>query len=410
VEIGVLAPEFLCIAPAGPEESRISVMEFGDTQLDGAVKHELTATEMSQVHDPATVVAPRVAPGQAPPWRVFYSGAASRPGTAWAPQFLAHARQLYRGSSDGEGELVKYLREQITHAVHLGHLRTGDRLPSIREIAREFGATHHAVVQAYDALSMEGLVEKRGRSGVYLAKQEGSGAELGADAARWLAGVLAGACEQGIRIPHLPELLRCWTASVRLRCACIDSDGDHRTAFCAEIGRQFGLDTHGVPVDCLPVWEPGREIDLEMLPVELRQADVLVTTVFHAPAVRALGEMLGRRVVVATANPEMVETIERRLCEERLTIVCVDSAFPARLRSLCGGKYRDRIHVVLADDTQGLAEIDRTQPVLLTRAAHEKLGTIDFRLLVPHSPSFSPAFERDLSEVIILLNLEASRP
>lgn len=372
--------------------------EFDGAEPDDEVRRELVAPEMSQVHA-----------RQTPARRVFYSGVRHGPSAPPGAQFLDQAVRLYRGSSDREGEVVNCLRDQLTHAVHLGHLHTGDRLPSIREIVRALGVTHHAAVHAYDVLSAEGLVEKRGRSGVYLAKQEGSGAQPTADAARWLVGVLAGACEQGIRLPYLSELLRRWTASVQLRCACIDSDADHRTAFCAEVSRQFGLDTQEVPFNLLPSWEPGQRVEIEAVPVEVRQADVLITTIYHAPTVRAMAEMLGKRVVVATTNPDVVEIVERHLRDGQLTVVCVDSVFADRLRALRGGEYSDRIHVVLADDTRALAQINHAEPVLLTRAAHEKLGSVRFRLLVSHSPSFSPAFERDLSEVIVQLNLEASR-
>lgn len=312
-------------------------------------------------------------------------------------------------SAEARSALVNYLRDQITYAVHLGHLRAGDRLPSIRDLGRQFGATHHAVVQAYDALSMEGLVEKRGRSGVYVAPLEASSVELRADAARWLAGVLVGACEQGIRIPYLPELLRRWTASIHLRCACIDSDGDHRTAFCAEVTRQFGLDSTPVAFEALPHWEAGQRVDVASLPRELKEADLFITTAFHAPTVRAIAETLGKPVVVATVNPETVDAVEHHLRNGQLTVICTDPAFAERVRALRGGMYKDQIRVIFADDAEAIAALDRSEPVFLTLAAHRQLGSVNLRTLVPHSQSFSPAFERNLSEAIIQLNLEALR-
>lgn len=136
---------------------------------------------------------------------------------------------------------------------------------------------------------------------------------------------------------------------------------------------------------------------------------MLITTAFHAAAVRAIAEALGKPVVVATVNPEVVDAVERYLQDGQLTVICTDRTFADRVLALRGGIYKDRIRIVLADDAEAIAALDRSEPVFLTLAAHQQLGPVDLRLLVPHSRSFSPAFERNLSEAIIQLNLEASR-
>lgn len=56
---------------------------------------------------------------------------------------------------------------------------------------------------------------------------------------------------------------------------------------------------------------------------------------------------------------------------------------------------------VLADDFAALNPIDRSQPVLLTFAAHQKLGPAGFRLLAPSSPAFCPSFEQTLAPVVV---------
>ncbi|NNC32700.1 GntR family transcriptional regulator [Longimicrobium terrae] len=57
-----------------------------------------------------------------------------------------------------------------------GAAAAGDRLPSIRALWREMGVDHRVVAQAYRILEDEGLVEVRGRSGVYLAPRTSSAA------------------------------------------------------------------------------------------------------------------------------------------------------------------------------------------------------------------------------------------
>jgi DNA-binding transcriptional regulator YhcF (GntR family) len=91
---------------------------------------------------------------------------------------------------ESESSLINRLRYRIVNALHLGDLHAGGRLPSIREISQETGTDHRAVANAYRTLEAEGLVQVRGRSGVYVAPQERFGGELLAETARWMAGVL----------------------------------------------------------------------------------------------------------------------------------------------------------------------------------------------------------------------------
>ena len=306
-------------------------------------------------------------------------------------------------------DFVGELRHRIAAAMHLGRLRPGDRLPSIREIHHLLGIPYSSVVKAYDQLEAEGLVEKRDRSGMYLAPQQRLRRELLSDTAIWLAEVLTDAYEQQIKLSHLPELLRRWTSATRLRCACIASDGDQMIALCTEMKQQFGLSPLPISTSLLPIGAPEASIDPDALPTSLREAELVVTTAFHAPSARAVAEALRVPLVVLTVSPEAVAVAERRLREGDLTVVCVDPAFGDQVRSLAGGQYRDRVRVVLADDLDAVATLDPADPVLLTRAAHAQLKDLQLRLLLPLSASFALSGVRDLAEVIIQLNMEASR-
>ncbi|HEX6036777.1 ATP-binding protein, partial [Longimicrobium sp.] len=154
-----------------------------------------------------------------------------------------------RGADEGpaaDGDLVERLRGQVAGAVHLGHIQPGDRLPSIRDLSRRFGVTAYAAVNAYEALAAEGLVEKRGRSGMYVAPQDAPGQGLLGETALWLVDVLGGAWEHRIKVPRVPDLVRRWTAAVRLRAACVESVADTRAALCADVANHFGMEA--VPV------------------------------------------------------------------------------------------------------------------------------------------------------------------
>jgi DNA-binding transcriptional regulator YhcF (GntR family) len=315
---------------------------------------------------------------------------------------------------ESETNLIDRLRDRVIGGLHRGTLRGGDRLPGVRETARETGLNARTVARMYRQLEAEGLVEVRGRSGVYVARQEQRDGEMLPETARWMTGVLVEAWRRMIKLPDFPGFIRRYTESARIRCALVESVEDAVTAYSTELREHLGLDVQTVSFDSRGVqreegvFDFGR--DLGRLMDELRDADLIVTTSFYARPVRAAAEALDKPVVTLTAHPEFEAAIRRRLDEGRLTVVVTDPRFGERVRIAYGeGRGDDRIRIVLADDVGAVAELDPSEPVLLTRAAHERLGEVDLTLLFPHSPSFSPASARELAEVLIRLNREAER-
>ena len=304
--------------------------------------------------------------------------------------------------------LVDQLRDRIVGALHLGSLHPGDRLPSIRDVSQELAADHRAVAQAYRVLETEGLVEVHTRSGVYVAEQERLGGEMMGETARWMAGVLTEAWRRRITIPGLPELVRRCTAVVRLRCACVESTEDEMLAYCAELTEDFGLECVPVYVGPDPPLNPATSEERAALREKLSDVDLVITTSFQSGLVRAATEGMETPLVVLRINPDMVKIIRRSLHDGLLTVIAADERFGDRIRSI----FRDdlagggRVQVVLADDARAVASLDRSEPVLMTRAAHQRIGDTDLVLLVPHSPTFAPETARELSEIIIRLNMK----
>lgn len=310
---------------------------------------------------------------------------------------------------EADDALSDRLRDRILNALHLGMLRPGDRLPSIRTLWREMGVDHRVVAQAYRTLEAEGLVEVRGRSGVYLAPQDQFGGELLAETARWLAGVLVEAWKRRLTIADVPELIRRCTQTTTLRCACVESNEDQMTAYTAELAEQFGLDPYPVRISPIPLPRPERSVEFHWVEDELRTCDLVVTTSYHARLVRKAAENVGIPSVVLTVNPDVVETIQKRLREGPLTVVAVEPSFGDRMRAMYADESPERVRVVLAGDHAALAALDEDDPVLLTRAARQELGPdADLPAVLPHSPTFSPHTARELLGVIIRLNLEAA--
>jgi len=294
--------------------------------------------------------------------------------------------------------LVDRIRNRIVGEMHLGHLRPGDRLPPVRELSRELDVDHRAVGAVFRALEAEGLVEVRGRAGAFVAQQERLGGELVEETATWLAGVLAEARRRRVGIPEFPDFVRSCTARVQLRCACIESNTDSGTAIAMELREEFGLEVVSVPAAAA---RHGG------LPRELREADFLVTTAFHASEVRAAAEAAGKPFVLVTVHPEMAGIIERRVRTDGLTVIVADPEYGERFRSVYGEGRPESIRVVLADDRGAIARLDRSRPVLATRAVRLMLPDLDLPLLLPRYPSISPDSTRDIVELLIRLNMGA---
>lgn len=312
---------------------------------------------------------------------------------------------------DPAAALSDRLRDRILNALHLGLLRPGDRLPSIRTLWRELGVDHRVVAAAYRTLEAEGLVEVRGRSGVYLAPQEQLGGELLAETARWMASVLVEGWKRRLTLAEIPDLIRRCTGTVTLRCALVESNEDQMTAYAHELREHFGLEPYPIRVSPVPLPRPERSVEFHWVEEEIRRCDLAVTTSYHSRMVRKAAENVGVPAVTVTVNGEVVENIQRRLKEGRITVVAVDPEFGNRMRSMYtqDDGDPDRIRVVLADDPRVLHLLDPDEPVVLSRAARLKLGerAEAFPMLVPHSPTISAQSARELLEVIIRLNVQA---
>lgn len=317
------------------------------------------------------------------PWR------SARPIAGEAPR----PAELFAGAEDAG--LAEIIRESIVGSLHLGALRTGDRLPSIRQTARAFSVTPYMVLQAYAELELEGLVERRKRSGIFVAAFEIAPRPKLPETGEWLAEVLTQACVHQVKIPLLPDLIRRWTSNTPVRCVCVESCEDSRYALALELSQQFGMETVAVPLA-----QAAREIS---------DSDLLIATAYHAADLAPLATEVGIPMLVATVSPAILSAALSHLRRRELTVICVDLEYGMRLRALQGGVYRDRVRVVTVADRSTLASLDRSEPVLLTPAARDRLGRQDFRLIAPMHPSFSLDFARQVSEALVRINLGATR-
>src|SRR5471030_2917623 len=67
--------------------------------------------------------------------------------------------------------LTTQMVDQIREAIRCARIAPGTRLPSSRRLSEQLAISRNTVVRAYDELLMEGIVESRPASGIYVAEQ-----------------------------------------------------------------------------------------------------------------------------------------------------------------------------------------------------------------------------------------------
>ncbi|HET7321283.1 MAG TPA: GntR family transcriptional regulator, partial [Longimicrobiaceae bacterium] len=290
-------------------------------------------------------------------------------------------------------EISATLRKELLNALHMGRIEPGDRLRSIRSVARARKVDHRVVAEAYHSLANEGLVEIRGRSGVYASAPAPPPAPP-QTRDRWLATVLSEGWTRDLTSNRLADLVRCCTTAGELRCICVESNLDQMTAYRDELEEVAGL--HPAPLyvqsgDRTGIAEPGER---NRICAEIREADVVVTTEYHLAAVHGIAREHHIPLIVIRIHPELGSAVRSHLRQRRLTVVSATKEFGARLRLMYEDVLHrsDRLRVVLAGDAAIRRKLDPEEPVLLTRAARDLLppGLNPRRLVFPHSPTIAP--------------------
>lgn len=298
---------------------------------------------------------------------------------------------------------LERLRGRILTAIHTGHLNPGDRLPSYRTVADESGLDLRGAARVYAALQDEGLVEVRGRSGVVVAPQERIGGRVLAETARWAVGVFAAGWRRQIPVPQLGGFLQRCIETTPVRAACIESIEDVRFALCDDVQAQLGIESSTVRLAAVTEQGAGG------LPPEVRDADLLVTTTFHVAALRPIAARLGRPLVGVRLDPDLVLHVKRELAQGGIVAVCVDPTFEKRLGEVVGEALAGGIHMAVLRPDGTLPPHPPELPVLLTRAAADRLGENRPATPFPQWPVLATDSAEELIELLLRLNLEAMR-
>jgi DNA-binding transcriptional regulator YhcF (GntR family) len=300
-------------------------------------------------------------------------------------------------------EITDLLRRRVKLGIHAGSLTTGDRLPSTRELASDFEVDHRVVVAAYHQLVAEGLVEMRPRGGIYVADISPGAVREPMPPERWLQAVFLQGRARDMSMRGVIEALRRATETVRLRAVVIHAVADQRTGMCRELEEDYGFETAGVNVDMLGNGH---------YPLELGEADLIVSTPAHEPLARRLAAQHEKPCIIADVRSDLIGGEWRMLLRKPVYVVVRDAQFRGALLEYFAstkGKENLRVLVVDADD---ITAIPPSAPTYITRGArdwleaHGRANDVGGRIL-PNARTFSSSTAAELISFILKTNLEA---
>jgi DNA-binding transcriptional regulator YhcF (GntR family) len=217
------------------------------------------------------------------------------------------------------------LQQRVTSGLHLGHLFPGDRLGSARQTAHEMDTDYRMVVAALRGLERDGLLEIRPRGGLYVGRRAlspRSGRLPGSDDR--LVDLILDELAIGLPVAAVTERLRHCLDTIGLRAACIECNDDQLDFLCQELQVGYGLESVTVEIDRLR-GEP---------PLAVRQADLLVSTTFHAGDVRRYAARLSKPCVIVTLDPRRQADVTRLLAERPVCFIGTDRRWAAKARAI----------------------------------------------------------------------------
>lgn len=296
-------------------------------------------------------------------------------------------------------EVAQLLRERIYTDFHLGLVEPGTRLPTVRQLAREFHADPRVVLAACHDLEVEGIIEIRDRSGIYVAQRRATDRVL-RRRGDWIVDLFLRGLRHGIPAHELPERLRRALGTLRLRVGCTECNADQIEELCHELQTSYGLES--VPIDCEEI------ISATRFPPELANVDLVVTTHFHVREIESVVQRLKKPLFVAAHRTALFMEIQRLLTLGPVYVVIVDVRLGTKLKRIfTSAMERANLHLLVVGPgiELALSRIPSETPVYVTYTARKRLGGLLPSRTMPELRSFSPESALPILSFVVRANL-----
>jgi len=253
--------------------------------------------------------------------------------------------------------LVEQAREQLITALHVGTLRTGDRLPSVRQVSQRNGINIKTAFSVYQRLQDEGYIELRTGSGAYVADIDK--ADLDQDYCRSILELIQSSFAAASQLKLEPReyygLVQNFvdrSCLESLQVTVVECNEEQINVFAQEITSRLRVQVFPILLDSLA--SPDRRA-AKML----SRTDYFVTTDYHFKEVKALAGRYQRKILKLRLNaaflPELVAAARRGPV---LMIVSNSDFLPPFLNNLTTLGFSpavlDRISAVDGNDLEGI--------------------------------------------------------
>jgi len=297
--------------------------------------------------------------------------------------------------------IVESLRGRILRGLQVGTLRTGDRLPSARELVGEFHADHRIILTAYRQLAAEGLVQVRERGGIYIAAtNDAIGFPLGTGEV--FVDILTTGFGHEIAGPALHDWLRRVTETLRLRALVVATTRDQMAGLSRELRDDFGLAADGIIGSELAVERP--------LPSIARRADVVIATRAQASLGERVANELARPLLFVDVRPDLVAGEWALLLRRPAWAIVGSAEVGDMLRQFFSDVPGAENLQVLVFGRDDLGVIPEGAPTYATPAVREQLDEARLRgRLVPPARTIATESARTIFRFIVRANIEAMR-
>ena len=267
----------------------------------------------------------------------------------------------------GRRQVAEALRDRIVTGLHVGRYTGGERLPSVASFAREFGVNQRVVLAALRELADDSFLVVKPRSGAYVAYPHPGGRDYLPDIGAWVIRVAAEGRSRGLAPRLVGDYVHRRLAKRRLRAACIECNADQLHLLCSELASDYGFLTKSAEID---------HIRRARLPAPVLDADVLITTMFHAAEVRAVAQKLGKPWRAVALRPDIIEDVRNRLRAGPVYYIAVDPRFEPKLRQMIGQRARlSNLRVLIAGKDK-LEQIPAGAPTFVMTSARAQLKKI----------------------------------
>ncbi len=112
----------------------------------------------------------------------------------------------------GKAPIYEQLFDGIARQISSGQLKTNERLPAVREIAKQLGVNPNTVQKTYALLEQAGLIYSIPAKGSYVAEGGEASAAIHTDALRKLEAAMTAAQRAGVTAAEASDLAaKIWT-------------------------------------------------------------------------------------------------------------------------------------------------------------------------------------------------------